>query len=109
MYRGRIDFSSLARRVSKLSSIAKQVNEKLCSKQIHSYMSFVWRFDVFFEGSAPAMAVTVKGATISMYISIPVLFLPFHRPFCKFLSWRLAAATDCLIMMVYHYLHSHRV
>jgi len=54
VYRGRIDFSSLASRVSKLSSIANQVNEKLYSRQLYSYMSFAWRFGAFSVGFAPA-------------------------------------------------------
>ena len=49
VYRGRIDFSSLASRVSKLSSMANQVNEKL-----YSYMTFAWRFGTFSVGFAPA-------------------------------------------------------
>ena len=54
VYKGRIDFSSFASRVSKLSSIANQVNEKLYSKQLYSYMSFAWRFGAFSVGFAPA-------------------------------------------------------
>ena len=49
VYKGKIDFSSLARRVSKLSSIANQVNATVWMLDaLNAYMSFSLRFDAFY-------------------------------------------------------------